>query len=718
MEHTNYKEITYRRSNSVWACFLCILGVLINLSGALLVNKLGLPLFLDSVGTVLSAVLGGYLPGITVGLVTNLIKGIHDSASIYYGIINVLIGLCTAFFAGKGYLRRPGMIVCLILALTVIGGGHGSILTWLIYGFQVNGVSGALAVRIYESGSFGEFQAQLIADVLIDLLDKTVTVLLAAGVFKLMPEDIREKARVAGWRQTPLSDAEKEAANKIECRSTSIRVKILFLLVVASVAIATVATSISVVLFRQSVVDEHIELGQGIAKLAAGVIDTDAVDEYLEKGEAVEGYRETEELLYRIRDSYPDIQYLYVYKIMNDGCHVVFDLDTDELEGAGPGDVISFDDSFEEYLPALLAGERIDPIISDDTYGWLLTVYEPVYDARGYCCCYAACDVSMNLLKASGYSFFARLIAIFLGFFILILAIGLWLAQYSIILPVNTMAMSASAFAYNSEAAMEQSVERIRSMDIHTGDEIENLYKAFLKMSEDTMQHIDDIEAQTETISQMQNGLILVLADMVESRDQNTGDHVRKTAAYTKIIMEHLRKLGYYEEELTDAFISNVVNSAPLHDVGKIKVSDTILNKPGKLTDEEFELMKMHTVFGNEVIEQAINTVPDSGYLMEAKNLATYHHEKWNGTGYPEGLSGEEIPLSARIMAVADVFDALVSKRSYKAPFTFEKAMDIIREGSGQHFDPKVAEAFMDAADEAREIAERFESMGVKPTKL
>ena len=172
--------------------------------------------------------------------------------------------------------------------------------------------------------------------------------------------------------------------------------------------------------------------------------------------------------------------------------------------------------------------------------------------------------------------------------------------------------------------------------------------------------------------------------------------------------MKKMKEYDYYPEELTDKFVENVGNSAPLHDIGKIKVSDVILNKPGRLTDEEFVIMQNHTTEGSKIIDQVISLVPESDYLYEAKNLAHYHHEKWNGKGYPEGKAGEDIPLSARIMAVADVFDALVSKRSYKPPFSFEQARDIIREGSGSHFDPKVAKAFLDSEEECRKIAEFY----------
>ena len=177
-----------------------------------------------------------------------------------------------------------------------------------------------------------------------------------------------------------------------------------------------------------------------------------------------------------------------------------------------------------------------------------------------------------------------------------------------------------------------------------------------------------------------------------------------------EVILKKLREQGKFADKLTDSYIEDVVSSAPLHDVGKIGVSDLILNKNGKLTDEEFEQMKKHTEYGDEMIEKAIRNLPEgAGYLKEAKNLARFHHERWDGRGYPDGLKGEDIPLSARVMAVADVFDALVSRRCYKPPFDIEKAFSIIREETGDHFDPDVAEAFLDSRDEVIEIAKSLE---------
>lgn len=199
-------------------------------------------------------------------------------------------------------------------------------------------------------------------------------------------------------------------------------------------------------------------------------------------------------------------------------------------------------------------------------------------------------------------------------------------------------------------------------------------------------------------VTGMQSGIITMMAEIVENRDDNTGGHIRRTAGYVESIARELQKQGSYRDILTDGYINDIIVAAPLHDIGKIHISDAVLNKPGKLTQEEFEIMKTHTTAGQKLLEHAKEELGESGYLNTAVEMAAYHHEWWNGGGYPYGISGDEIPLCARIMAVADVFDALTSKRCYKDAMPLEKAYAIIREESGTHFDPVVAEAFL-AAD-------------------
>ena len=511
-----------------------------------------------------------------------------------------------------------------------------------------------------------------------------------------------------GWQQAPLSPKELSELEEGGYRRISIRTKIILLLAAALLVFAFASAAISYKVYMDSSVEQQRRLAQGTARLVASTIDPSRVDEYLAKGTLAEGYVDTERRLYHIKESSPNIQYIYAYKIMEDGCHVVFDLDTDKDSGSEPGDVMAFEKAFEKYLPTLLAGGNIEPIISDDTYGWLLTVYAPVYDDKGICQCYAAVDISMDEIREQAREFLAELCLIFLSILLVILLAAFRLAKYNLILPINTMAHSASAFAYTSPEALEKSLEDISKLDIHTGDEVENLYRSFVTMTKNSVRYMTDIRQKNETISELQNALILTLADMVERRDKNTGEHIKKTAAYVKIIAEELKRENAYPTELTDDFIKNVVTSAPLHDVGKIGVPDAILNKPGKLTDEEFDIIKSHTTIGGRIISSLITAVPDSKYLYEAMDLALYHHEKWNGRGYPAGLSGENIPLSARIMAVADVFDALVSNRSYKKGFPYEKALGIIREERGSHFDPKIVDAFFAVKDEILKVADEF----------
>ena len=209
-----------------------------------------------------------------------------------------------------------------------------------------------------------------------------------------------------------------------------------------------------------------------------------------------------------------------------------------------------------------------------------------------------------------------------------------------------------------------------------------------------------------ERLSGMQSGMITFMAEVVENRDDNTGGHIRRTAKYVEVIAKELRKKGLYSDILTDSYIEDMIISAPLHDIGKIHIPDAVLNKPGKLTDEEFDIMKTHTTAGEELLVRAKQELGEYEYLNMSVEMAAYHHEKWNGKGYPYGKSGEEIPLCARIMAVADVFDALTSKRCYKSAMPLEKAYSIIREESGTHFDPAVVDAFFAASEDIEKMLE------------
>ncbi len=202
--------------------------------------------------------------------------------------------------------------------------------------------------------------------------------------------------------------------------------------------------------------------------------------------------------------------------------------------------------------------------------------------------------------------------------------------------------------------------------------------------------------ADRETISRKQEHIISGLANLIESRDLETGTHVTRTSEFVRTLAKFARADGVYRDRLNDRTISLMYRAAPLHDVGKIVVPDDILKKPGKLTEEEFALMKRHASEGGRIVREVLGGVADGEYLSMAEEIAACHHERWDGGGYPAGLAGENIPLSARIMAIADVFDALVSERCYKKAMPAEKALAIIREESGTHFDPSLVRVFLD----------------------
>ena len=210
-------------------------------------------------------------------------------------------------------------------------------------------------------------------------------------------------------------------------------------------------------------------------------------------------------------------------------------------------------------------------------------------------------------------------------------------------------------------------------------------------------------EVSEMKISEIQYNIIMGVADLVESRSGETGQHVKRTSHFVYLILRHAKDSGMWSETLTDEYIDYVTRAAPMHDIGKIVIPDAILNKPGKLTPEEFEIMKTHAAAGGKIVYDIIGSIEDEKYVHIASNIANYHHEKWNGKGYPTGKKGVEIPLSARIMAVADVFDALVSERCYKKPMSYADAFDLIKSESGEHFDPEVVKLFLELKDEIKE---------------
>ena len=218
----------------------------------------------------------------------------------------------------------------------------------------------------------------------------------------------------------------------------------------------------------------------------------------------------------------------------------------------------------------------------------------------------------------------------------------------------------------------------------------------FTMLSDRTSRLLSNLLSKEAKLNHFHKEMVMGFATLVENKDGSTGGHIKRTTTYVKLLAEELRNRGIYQEELTDEYLENLYKAAPMHDIGKIAIPDVVLQKPGRLTEEEFRIIQEHTLRGGEIIKETFGHLENEQYTQMAYEVARHHHEKWNGKGYPDGLKRKEIPLCARIMAIADVFDAVSEKRCYRDAMPLEQCFEIIADGSGQAFEPLLAEVFLD----------------------
>ena len=532
------------RRNAI-AALICAVGIALNVILNALVTAMGLPLYLDTVGTIAVSVMGGYLPGVLVGFATNLITIISEPSSIYYGVLNVLIAAAAAFVARRGWFDKIRGIIGAGLIFVMIGGGIGALIPWYMEGLSFD--SESLAGIIYETGYFNQAVSHIISSLVMDIPDKAITVFIAIIILKIVPKRYYGLCSFAFWVQKPLDDEKISSKRKKPDQKITLKGRLMLIFGFTMGIVPIVAASIGISVYQNTVIVEYTRIAQGTAELSASLIDGDEVDEWLSNGGTDKDYETTEHVLTDVLHSSVDIEYLYVYKIMEDGCHVIFDLDTEDTPAEEVGVVIPFDEGFYEYIPDLLAGNEIDPIITDDRYGYLLTAYEPVYDSAGECVCYVGADVDMSTIKQMRKSFLMELTSIFAAFFILMSVLVIWIIDYRISIPLDSLTRAAwdYATAGDDQNEMDNKVKSMREIDIHTGDEIERLYKAMCKMASNQAEQLRSIRRLSDATAKMQDGLIITMADMVENRDSDTGAHIQKTAAYVKIIVEGLKEKGY-----------------------------------------------------------------------------------------------------------------------------------------------------------------------------
>ena len=498
---------------------ICIASLALNLIGSLVATYFNLPIYLDTSGTIFIAALGGYIPGIAVGFFTNLIKSVVIPSEMYFCSINVAVAIVTTFFARRGWFHDIGRMFFLILVLTFLAGTGDYLLENFLKASDI-----LEPIKVYETDFTYNFPREFI--------DKSFSIVAVSVLLKFVSPNVKRAFRTIGQKQAPLSEEMKRVAAERNYLSSSLRTKMLAILMMSSLLLSFSISVISYLLFRETALHDRIKTVDGMVVVALSEINPYRVDDYLEQGRYAEGYMEIEEKLYAIKNSAPDAKYLYVYRIMEDGCHVVFDLDTASIEGDNAGQVVSFDESVLPYRDDLIAGKPIPPIISDDSYGYLLTIYKPLYDVKGKCQCYVAVDYSLDILSEYTRTFIIKLLMLFIGCFVFIFAIGIVFVENNIILPVNTMAYCARNFSYDSAAGREKYIELMKNLKIQTGDEIENLYRALIRTTENLLSYLEHLQRARTQVSDMK--VKFTAMDEIAHKDSLTG--VKNKTAYNEEI--------------------------------------------------------------------------------------------------------------------------------------------------------------------------------------
>ena len=580
---------------------ICFGAIVFNFVGYSVSKIFNLPLYLDTAGTIFIAALGGIAPGIIVGFFTNLFGAVFDNGSrifsdensamttfdfneIYFSSVNVIIALVTVFLFHRNYYSCLRKVIMTIPATVFITTTLGLTIQILL------SFSG-------ETIFLNELKANFVEKFFWETCDKGLMILTAYFALKFVPTEISNKFHTLGQKQAQLDDARLIELSARNFKFSSLRTKMLFTVMALVVFTAVAVSMVSYILYKDSAVKERIKIADGITTMVANTIEPNRVEDYLANGRAAEGYNDIERELYRIRASNSDIRFLYVYKIMEDGCHVVFDLATSDMEASVPGEVVEFDEEFYPVVPALLEGKPIQPKISNGQFGYLLTIYKPVYNHVGKCVCYAAIDFSMDRISEYGKSFVIKIIVLLMGSFAFIFILGLVFIENNIILPVNSMAWCTEKFSYKDAESRSRNIALIKSLDIRTDDEIEHLYRSLMHSIEDGMNTFDSLRDANIKVAVM---------DELAHTDSLTG--IKNKTAYVELTAELDKKI---------AAAANVNFCIVMVDVNFLKrVNDTYGHERGneylinacKLVCEIFGEENVFRVGGDEFVAVLTDT--------------------------------------------------------------------------------------------------------------
>lgn len=512
---------------------ICIAGLALNLVGYSVVSIFNLPFYLDTSGTIFIAALGGYVPGIALGFFTKFFEAFFVPSEMYHCSVSILVAILAAFFARKGFFNDIEHTLLFILPLAFLTGTYDLL------------IDNFLSTSNFMN-SFRIFTWTASENYLRELIDKGLMTLLAFVLLGLTPRRIKIAFNRFGKKQAPLSEEMRRRIKAEDYLSSSLRNKLLAIVMLSTLFVAFSISTISYLLFRNTAIEDRVNTADGVATVVLNEIEPARIKDYLEQGYNAEGYNEKKNWLYAIKNSTVSVEHIFVSQIDKDGYHIIFDLSAADHEGIAPGTVVPFSDDFlSPYKDDLIAGKPIPPIISDKEHGFILTVCKPFYDANGKCLYYVGVNYSMNTFAEYARTFMIKLLALFIGCFIFIFAIGFVFIENNIILPVNTMAYCARNFSYESESDRAENFNRIRQLDIRTGDEIENLYQAILMTMKNVLDYLNNLKRAKVQVANMQ---VRVLAmDEIAHKDSLTG--IKNKTAYVEDTLLLNQKISTGEAE-------------------------------------------------------------------------------------------------------------------------------------------------------------------------
>lgn len=690
-------------------------GMILNITLSFLAFHYDLPIYIDTVGTISVTALGGLLYGATAAFVSNLCGSFYDRGHLYFGLINVLVAIYTAFFLKKHTLRKPKDFLHYVLVAGTFSGALGMLIEYRLFQAPIH-----LSIRIImqflmDSLNTSYFFSFLYTKVLLAIFDKAISLCIVLLLLHFIPATLQNDIENSIWGQTPLSQAEiNEISNWEQDIPLPSRIRMILNLVGMAILLIFIGSWIGVTLYNKTELEERTRIAENAVTFVEDEIDISKIDDYLNNGRSSEDYVKTETMLRKICNNSYGIDSLSLLRFSSDHVAFIFDIKKDSFVPAhSPGEIEDISDEYLPYLSSFLEGATIEPVETSGSRGKLLNVYRPLKTDAGTSSCYVVAEVSLTYMSSFVWDFVDKAALILSASFLLIIIYGVHMTNINVSFPISSLARCMDRFSTDGyePSSWNQNIKALQNLHIHTKDEVEKLYHTLCTLTLDQYEQIRHVKRLSEEARDMQNGLIVIMANMAEKNDTFSRSHLEQSAAFVKVIAEGLHRKGYYTRKINETFIEDIVRNAPLHDIGKIRIPEAILKKSESRSKEEEEVFKTHTLEGKNVIEIAIETVHGESYLKEARNMAAYHHEHWDGTGYPEGLSGEVIPLSARIMALADTLDRLTAPDTNRKNLSLEEAFQSIEERSGTEFDPKCVEALLEARPEVEVIVRKYSRM-------